>query len=56
MTGKPPIPEPQDDHYWIIGKTGNISKCYGCSVELNDGIVLGLMEFDYFTLVKKESN
>ena len=55
MTAKPPMPEPQDDPYWIIGKTGNISKCYGCSEELKDGIVLGRMEFDYFPLVKKES-
>ena len=50
------MPEPQDDPYWIIRKTGNISKCYGCSEELKDGIVLGRMEFDYFPLVKKESN
>ena len=56
MTAKPPMPEPQDDPYWIIGKTGNISKCYGCSEELKDGVVLGRMEFDYFHLVKKESN
>ena len=56
MTAKPPMPEPQDDPYQIIGKTGNISKCYGCSKELKDGIVLGRLEFDYFLLVKKESN
>ena len=56
MTAKPPMPEPQDDPYWIIGKTGNISKCYGCSEELKDGIVLGRMEFDYFPLLKNESN
>ena len=50
------MPEPQDDPYWIIGKTGNIPKCYGCNEELKDGIVLGRTEFDYFPLVKKESN
>ena len=49
MTAKPPMPEPQVDPYWIIGKTG-------CSEELKDGIVLGRMQFDYFPLVKKESN
>ena len=34
MTAKLPVPQPQDDPYWIIGKTGNISKCCGCSEEL----------------------
>ena len=50
------MPEPEDDPYWIIWKTGNISKCFDCSEELKDGIVFGRMEFDYFPFVKKESN
>ena len=50
MTAKAPMPEPQDDPYRIIRKTGNISKCSGCSEELKDGIVFGRIDFDYFLL------
>ena len=49
------MPEPQNDPYWPLKGTGNISKCYGCKSDL-DNFVLGRIECDIFPLIQKEKN
>ena len=45
--------EPQDNFYWLLKRTGNISKCHGCKSNLNN-YVLGHIECDFFSLIQKE--
>ena len=46
LPAKPFMPEPQNDPYWLLKRTGNISKCHGCRSDL-DNYVLGRIECDF---------
>ena len=52
---KPFMPEPQKNPYWLLKRTGNISKCRGCKSDL-DNYVLGHIECDFLLLIQKEKN
>ena len=45
---KPSMPEPQRDKYWLMKKSGNISKCNGSKKPLGN-FVLGRIECDFFS-------
>ena len=47
---KPVLPEPQNDPYGLMKKSGNISKCRVCKEELGE-IILGRLELDFFPKV-----
>ena len=49
---KPFMPEPQNDPYWLLKRTG-YSLCHGCKSDL-DNYVLGCIECDFFLLIQKE--
>ena len=55
LPAKPFMPEPQNDPYWLLKRTGNISKCHACRSDL-DNYVLGRIECDFFPLIQKEKN
>ena len=55
LLAKPFMPEPQNDLYWILKRTGNISKCHECKSDL-DNFVLGCIECVFFPLRQKEKN
>ena len=44
---KPVLPELQNDPYWLMKKSGNISKCRGCKEDWGE-IVLRRLELDFF--------
>ena len=52
---KPSMPEPQNDKYWLMKKSGNISKCNGCKEQLGN-LVLGRIESDFFPMIQKDDN
>ena len=41
------LPEPQNNPYWLMKKSGNILKCRGCKEVLGE-IILGRLELDFF--------
>ena len=43
LPAKPLMQEPQNDPYWVLRRTGNISKCHGCKSDL-DKYILGPIE------------
>ena len=43
---KPVLPEPKNDPYWLMKKSGAISKFRGCKAELGE-IILGRLELDF---------
>ena len=47
---KPFLPEPQNDPYWMVKRSGAISKCRGCKESLNE-VVMGRIEIDFFPKV-----
>ena len=50
-TKLPPRPdqsEPQNNPYWVLHRPGNISECNGCGEQINDGLIIGRVELDYF--------
>ena len=47
---KPFPPEPQNDPYWMVKRSGAISKCRGCKESLNE-VVMGRIEIDFFPKV-----
>ena len=55
LLAKPFMLEPQNDPYWLLKRTGNISKCHGCKSNL-DNYVLGRIECDFFPLIQKEKD
>ena len=46
LPANPFMPEPQNDPYWLLKRTGNISKCHECKSDL-DNYVLGCIEWDF---------
>ena len=46
---KPFLPEPQDGPYWMVKRSGAISKCR-CKESLNE-VVMGRIEIDFFPKV-----
>ena len=44
---KPFLQEPQNDSYWLVKRSGAISKCCGCKDSLNE-VVMGRIEIDFF--------
>ena len=42
-------PKPQNDPYWVLHRQGNISKCNGCGEKINDSLIIGRVELDYFS-------
>ena len=53
LLAKPFMAEPQNDPYWLLKRTGNISKCRGCKSDL-DNFVLGCIDCDFFPLIQKK--
>ena len=47
---KPFLPEPQNDPYWMVKRSGAISKCRGCKESLNE-VAMGRIEIDSFPKV-----
>ena len=47
---RPVLPEPRNDPYWLMKKSGNISKCRDYKEDLG-GIILGRLELDFFITV-----
>ena len=47
---KPFPPDPQNDPYWMVKRSGAISKCCGCKDSLNK-VVMGGIEIDVFPKV-----
>ena len=47
---KPFLPEPQNDPYWMIKRSGAISKCRGCKQSLNE-VVMSRIKIDFFPKV-----
>ena len=47
LSQKPELTESQNDSYWLMLKSGNISKYRGCQKDLGE-IILGRLEFDFF--------
>ena len=47
LPAKPFMPEPQNDPYWLLKRTGNISKCHGYKSHL-DNYVLSCIEFVFW--------
>ena len=54
MPTKPSLPEPQNDPYWILKKSGHIKKCHGCEEEVGENVI-GRWEVDYYPKVDKQS-
>ena len=52
LPAKPFMPEPQNDPYLLLKRTGNILKYHGCNSDL-DNYVLGRIECDFFPLIQK---
>ena len=52
MPTKPSLPEPQNDPYWILKRSGHIKKCHGCEEEVGENVT-GRWEVDYYTKVDK---
>ena len=50
MPPKPVLPQPQNEPYWLMKKSGSISKCRGCKEELGE-IILDILELDFFPKV-----
>ena len=44
---KPFLQEPQNDPYWMVKRSGAISKCRGCKDSLNE-VVMGRIEIGFF--------
>ena len=55
LPAKPFMPEPQNDPYWLLKRTVNLSKCHGYKSDL-DNYVLGRIECDFFPSIQKEKN
>ena len=55
LPAKPFMPELQNDHYWLLKRTGNISKYHECKSDL-DNYVLGRIECDFSLLIQKEKS
>ena len=48
LSQKSVLPKPENDPYWLIEKSGNISKCRSYKGELGE-IILGRLELDFFS-------
>ena len=44
------LSEPQNDPYWMVKRSGAISKCLGCKESLNE-VVMGKIKIDFFPKV-----
>ena len=44
------LPEPQNDPFLMVKRSGAISKCCGCKESLNE-VVIGRIEIDFFSKV-----
>ena len=53
MPTKPSLPEPQNDPYWILKRSGHIKKCHGCEEEVGENVI-GRWEVDYYPKVDKK--
>ena len=50
MPLKPVLAEPENDPYWLMKKSGSISKCRSCKEELEE-IIFGRLELAFFPKV-----
>ena len=39
MPTKPSLPEPQNDHYWILKRSGHIKKYHECEGEVEENVI-----------------
>ena len=46
------MPDPQNDPYWLLKRTGNKLKYHECKSNL-DNYVSGRIECDFFPLIQK---
>lgn len=40
-------PQPQNDPYWIVKRSGEINECFGCKESLNE-VLMGRTEIEFF--------